>query len=250
MNYDELKNKVDEYMESQSRLLPSQKVLNELLSLLSDSKRYIDYCLELREIVENNIETILVAEFFFIDCSRVFYEQSILKIAIVLDNDTNTMNIEKFFNILNSTDIKNINKNTSAVNKKIEIDRDILDKIRIDFKDFKNKRDKVIAHYDLENIKKDYIVSLDTNTLLDIQSRTYDLIESYFKLLDLPEPSGLTDYKSFGILTGLDTLNSVITRGLNELDFSDNERMQKVMKSVEINREMKKIDEEIKKLSS
>jgi hypothetical protein len=96
MDYDELKNRVDEYMEAQSRLLPSQKVLKELLSLLSNSKRYIDYCSELREILENNIETISLAEFFFLDCSVVFYEQSILKIAILLDNDTNTVSIESF----------------------------------------------------------------------------------------------------------------------------------------------------------
>jgi hypothetical protein len=56
----------------------------------------------------------------------------------------------------------------------------------------------------------------------------------------LPEPSGLTNYKSFGILTGLDTLNSVITRGLKELDFSDNERIQKIIKSGEIVKALKK----------
>lgn len=234
MDYDEIKFLAEKYLEEQSNLTVSQKILNDLLSILSNSKRYIDYCTELNEIFENNIEVILLAEFFFLDCSIVLYERSIIKLAILLDDKTNTVSIKKLFNILKSVEAQNQRNKSLLINKQIEKDIEILQRIRTDFNDFKNKRDKEIVHYDMSNYKKGYIKTLDFNMLYDIQTRIYGLIKGYFELLDLPKPSSLDDLNSIGLLAGLDTLKSVSIRGLSELDFSEDIKVQKILKSLEI----------------
>lgn len=227
MDYDEIKVKVEEFLETQKSLLPSQKILKELFTILTKSKRYTDYCCEIKEISESHIEFILLADFFFLDCSVVFYEQSILKLAILLDDDNKTVNLEKFFNVLNSEDVKNLKSKLKVINKQIKKDRECLLKIRHDFDDFKSKRDKEIAHFDLSNIKKDFKVVLDVNSLLNIQSRTFDLIKKYFGLLDLPTPTDLIENNPFVLLTGLNALKNVSICGLADIDFSDYEKMQK-----------------------
>ena len=230
---------VAKYLKDQSELLPSQKILQKLFSLLSKSRHYIDYCTEIKGIFENNIEVFLLAEIFFLDCSIVFQEQSILKLAILLDNDTKTISIEKFFNILNSEDVKKFNIVPLVINNCIKVDRKELKKIRLEFVNFKNKRDKEIVHIDKSNIKNDYIVCLDMNSLFNIQSRTYNLIDKYFELLNLPKPSSLMDYSSLDLLTGLDIMKNVLFRGLTELDFNDNERIQKIIKTTEFVKKFK-----------
>jgi len=239
MDYDEIKMIVAKYLKDQSELLPSQKILQKLFSLLSKSRHYIDYCTEIKGIFENNIEVFLLAEIFFLDCSIVFQEQSILKLAILLDNDTKTISIEKFFNILNSEDVKKFNIVPLVINNCIKVDRKELKKIRLEFVNFKNKRDKEIVHIDKSNIKNDYIVCLDMNSLFNIQSRTYNLIDKYFELLNLPKPSSLMDYSSLDLLTGLDIMKNVLFRGLTELDFNDNERIQKIIKTTEFVKKFK-----------
>ncbi len=243
MNYIEQKKIIEEYLKAQSLLLPSQKILKILLQLLSNSKRYIDYCSELKKIFENDIGTISLAEFFFLDCTVVFYEQSILKLSLILDSRSKTICLEKFFNVLHSSDLKKNKKDSIVLQKKIDSDRKCLKSIRDDFKDFKQKRDKEIAHCDLDNIKEVFKTQLDSYSLLDIQSRVFNIIESYFELLNLPKPININDYKSIGLITGLDLLTSVSSRGLEELDFSNNERIQKIIQSIAIFNEILRHDE-------
>jgi len=238
-DYNVIKKEVDNYLEKQSRLLPSQKILIELSRLLSNSRRYIDYCNELKDIFNNNVEIIGLADFFFIDFSILFQEQTILKLAILFDNNKETVCIEKFFNILNSADAKKFKDKTSIINNFIKSDRVKLQNIRKEFIKFKDKRDKEIAHIDIRNINRESIISLDFNHLIDIQTRTFDLLEKYFEILSLPNPTKLSDYssiESLGITVGLKTINHVLIRALNELDFSGNNKVINIINSSKIAR--------------
>lgn len=241
MNYDERKLEYAMYIETQSKLLPSQKILKRLFSILSDSRRYIDYCSELKDMPTNNVELLLLAEFFFLDCSVVFFEYSILKLSILLDNDPISISLENFFNVLNGADVKKFESNSLFINSSIKIDRKELQQIRLDFINYKNKRDKGIAHFDKSNIEKDNIIYLDMDKLIEIQTRTFGLIEKYFELLDLPKPASLMDYASLGLLSGLDTIKNLVTRSLTELDFLDNEDNKTIIRIREFAKEFKKI---------
>ena len=229
MDYDEIKLKVVDYMESQSKLLPSQKILKNLLFILHSSRRYADYCSELADIYENNIEVLLLADFFFVDCSTVFMDHSILKLAIILDNNKGTVNITKLFNVLNSTDTDKFGERSLIIKSSILVDEKELMKIRHDFMAFRTKRDKEIAHYDLSHKNRDSIICLDLKSLIEIQTRVYDLMLKYFELLDLTKPSSLMDSFQFGLQTGLSTLKSVLVRGLTELNFQDHSEIQRVI---------------------
>jgi len=233
INPKEIKKAVTDYFELQSRLQPSQKMLKELSNLLSNSRRYVDYCTELEVLMKNDLEVILLAEHFFFDCYFVFQDQSILKLAILLDKSMKSFSIEKFFKVLIREDINKFNNYISD-------DRKELNNVRNDFSDFKDKRDKEIAHLDKKNSNRDHILRLDTNSLINLQSRIYQLIEKYFELLDLPKPSSLMDNSSSVFLVGLDTLKSVLIRGLTELDFKDNENIQKIIESANFVREVNK----------
>lgn len=239
MDYDEIKLKVAEYMESQSKLLPSQKILKNLLFILRNSRRYADICNELVETYGNNVEVLMLAESFFVDCSIVFEDQSILKLAILLDDSKKkekTISIEKFFNVLNGADVKKFGANSSFINSYIVEDKAELKKIQIDFINYKTKRDKEIAHSDLSHVSRDSIVSLDMKSLIEIQTRVYDLMLKYFELVDLRKPSCLTDSNQFSLQTGLGTLKSVLIRGLTELNFQDHSEIQQVIKFTEMMR--------------
>jgi len=233
INPKEIKKAFADYFELQSRLQPSQKMLKELSNLLSNSRRYMDYSTELEGLMKNDLEVILLAEHFFFDCYFVFQDQSILKLAILLDKSMKTFSIEKFFKVL-------IKEDTNKFNNYISDDRKELNNVRNDFSDFKDKRDKEIAHLDKKNSNRDHILRLDTNSLINLQSRIYQLIEKYFELLDLPKPSSLMDNSSSVFLVGLDTLKSVLIRGLTELDFKDNENIQKIIESANFVREVNK----------
>jgi len=236
-DYNVIKKEVHNYLEKQSKLLPSQKILKEISSLLSNSRRYVDYCNELKNIFNNNVEIFALADFFFIDCSIVFQNHSILQQANILGENKRSISIEKFFNVLNNNDAKKFNDKASIINSLIKTDRVDLQNIRQEFTKFKDKRDKEIAHFDLRNINREYIVSLDLNLLIDIQTRTFDLLEKYFNILSLPNPTKLSDYssfESFGITTGLETINHVLLRALNELDFSDNQNVSRILKGIKV----------------
>lgn len=236
MDYDEIKLKITEYMESQSKLLPSQKILKNLLFLLQNSRRFIDYCYELKKTFNDNPEVLLLAEFFFLDCSIVFQDQSVLKLAILLDGSKNkkTISIEKFFNVLNGEDAKKFQVNSTFINNYIVEDKVELKKIQIDFINFKTKRDKEIAHSDLSLVSIDSIVSLDLKSLIDIQTRVFNLMLKYFELLDLRKPSSLNDSNQFGLQTGLGTLKSVLISAFTELNFHDHSEIQRVIEFTEM----------------
>ena len=235
-SYDEIKKEVDDYIKKQDELSPCQKILKELERILSSSRRYLDYCNEIKTIYDNHIEVICLADFFFVDCSIVFNKMAILELSKLLDNDLRTICIEKFFNKLKSVEAKKLGISES-VNNLYDSDLNELENIRNEFKRFKNKRDKEIAHLDESTIGRNIIESLDRSTLEDIQSKTFDLLVKYFELLSLPKPGKLSDQSSFEslqIIPGLDTINHVIMRALTELDFTKNGKVFGILESVKV----------------
>ena len=240
MRYDEIKKEVIKINESQPKLSSSQKILYKIETLLSDSRRYLDYYNELLKLFEDDIDLYTIADFYFLDCSKVFQELSILKFAILLDNRRDTININKFFKILISEENKKTTEYINDLNKIIKTDKKQFETIMVNFKDFKKERDKRIAHLNINVINKDFdnvFKNFDIDNLCELQNKTFNLLAKYYELLGLKKPTHIVDYSfydSFGFTVGIDVLKRVLKRGLYELDFSDDKKVSSILKSINV----------------
>ena len=178
-----------------------QKVLDELMKIVSQGQHNLYGWSELKKLFKEENGMMCLADMFFVNIGILSINQTILECSKLLEDDTESINVWLLFNVSESG-VKEFfdSRMHDTIKAEIVKDRGVYGNAYKEHQNIKHKRDKEIAHTDKKVMTRsmnDPQVTAEIEQLEGLLGMVEDTLRKYYKFAGYKAASNFEEHRTW-----------------------------------------------------